>query len=175
MFNDATDDPLNRSLMLALHFDSHDLALNRTYALLSTRQRKHIAFEIYGFLACVMIGLGGVGCFFFVAMSHLGPLILASVFIIGLISFAFGGYRLWLNRRAFNQPILFSVRGPVELSIDRSGRETLYHIGVANERFPVTSEVFAAFQEGNNYRLYFIPPCRLISAEHDPFRKPLPQ
>jgi hypothetical protein len=167
--NMASSD-LTTPLMLTLNFSSKDLAINREGEMTKTQQDRFNG-------SCLgTVILAGVIAFlvwvtYTVAASH-GPRLITLIMMVFTVGvFAIGGSEIEKRRKSFKGHVL-SYTGRVRKHAN--AKEfiliVINHTDKTERIFPVLSQVYNAFIDGETYTLYMpsVAPTTFLSAEHIP-------
>ena len=162
-------------LMTAIGFTLQDLDANR-HRLLSPHQQQllknaqaswhsfSMLIKIAGTISVIVAILEGIRIDDTIA-SRIGIVVLICVVAAALLIYC--RYASMRYKNDLAEGIAASVEGEVKLTQDLS-RTTLiaYKIQIDQMQFTVSGSIWSAFENGQEYRLYFLPHSRtLLSAE----------
>lgn len=157
------------TLAEALNFTDDDLAANRAGNLAEPQRARLRTRSIVsvGGNALLTLGLAAIGLW----VVTLGYLLVAGAL------FALAAGLFWLGRTGNaqldaerNAGAVASVRGEAHLSADEypnpNGTVTEFVLSIGDEAFVLPRHIFAAFEDGTHYAVYYLPKARLVlSAE----------
>ena len=157
------------TLAEALEFEPDELDQNRAGRLSLAQQTRLQRRAGCSLIVGALLALGFAGAGFW--------LVTIDAWTLAVGSFAVAGGLFALNRlgRGATQVEtsagdVATITGEAELEFNEystpNGRMKEYVLRIGNEAFVVSREVFAAFEDGDHYTLYYLPAARvLLSAE----------
>lgn len=168
-------------LMEAIGFDETDLAANRE-GTLSLRQQSKLRHRYndrrFTIIAFLIFGTGFAGYAIltegFKHPASIGALVV-NVLGIATIGLLYMSY-IWLLRGGkislVGKPTVATIEGLVNAysylykEEEEAVEQRIYHLDIGGKLFTVTQPVFEAFENGGNYRVYYIPAqTYLLAAE----------